>query len=133
LPKSGFPKTRVSSPVAPRGVYISRIDPQKTKSGNYRKHQKSSFVDKIDTFFMHFLVLYSPHPPVCSTNIILTPGASETGGSVPELLIPLPVDSGGSDDEFQETSISYKNAWFDTLYPLEKVQPLKNIKNACMF
>ena len=28
-PKSGFPKTRVSSPVAPRGVYISRNDPQK--------------------------------------------------------------------------------------------------------
>ena len=28
-PKSGFPKTRVSSPVAPRGVYISRNDPKK--------------------------------------------------------------------------------------------------------
>ena len=27
-PKSGFPKTRVSSPAAPRGVYISRNDPQ---------------------------------------------------------------------------------------------------------
>ena len=29
-PKSGFPKTRDLSPVAPRGVYISRNDLQKT-------------------------------------------------------------------------------------------------------
>ena len=52
--KFGFPKTRVSSPVAPRGIYISRNDPNKNKkSGNARKHQKSSFVDKI-YFFMPF-------------------------------------------------------------------------------
>ena len=53
--KSGFPKTRVSSPVASRGVYISRNDPQKkTKSGKLQKHHKSSFVDKMASFFVHF-------------------------------------------------------------------------------
>ena len=54
-PKSGFPKTRDLSPAAPRGVYISRNDPKKEYvSGNSRKHQKSSFVDKMATSFMPF-------------------------------------------------------------------------------
>ena len=42
LVKIGFPKTRVSSPVAPRGVYISRNDPP-TKSENARQHQQTLF------------------------------------------------------------------------------------------
>ena len=55
LSKSGFPKNRDLSPAAPRGVYISRNDPPK-KSENYRKHQRSSFVDKMATFCIIFLV-----------------------------------------------------------------------------
>ena len=61
-PKSGFPKTWVSSPVAPRGVYISRNDPPK-KYGNARKHQKSSFVDKMATFCMPLSRFFFPPPP----------------------------------------------------------------------
>ena len=39
--KSGFPKIRDLSLVAPRGVYISRNDPPNKKSGNARKHKKT--------------------------------------------------------------------------------------------
>ena len=57
--KSGFPKIRELSPVAPRGFYISRNDPNKKKSGNAGQHQKSSFFDKMATFLYAFISFIS--------------------------------------------------------------------------
>ena len=51
LPKYGFPKTRDLSPAASRGVYISRIDPKKKNPIVLANHQKSSFFDKMASFF----------------------------------------------------------------------------------
>ena len=39
-------------PRQPLGVYISRNDPQKTKSGKLQKHQKSALFEKMASFFM---------------------------------------------------------------------------------
>ena len=64
--KSGFPKTRDLSPVAPRGVYISRNYPKtKQKSGNARKHQNRHLLTKWLPFLCLFIVFFLPPTPPC--------------------------------------------------------------------
>jgi len=65
--KSWIPETRVSSPVAPLGVYIYRKDPPRiNKSGNARKHQTSYFLTQWIPFYAFLLFLSPPTYPTPS-------------------------------------------------------------------
>ena len=58
----GFPKTRVSSPVAPRGVYISRNDHKKQILGNDKNFKNRNVLIKLLPLLWIFK-LFLPPPP----------------------------------------------------------------------
>jgi hypothetical protein len=63
--KSGFPKIRDLSPVAPRGVYISRNDPKKNKKKLEmpENNKKRVFLQNCYLFVCIFIVFFFPPPP----------------------------------------------------------------------
>ena len=71
-PKSGFPKTRVSSPVAPPGgVIFPEMTPPKIFSGNARKHHKSLFFNKMAATMLQngWAVIEQPLPRLLLVNL----------------------------------------------------------------